>query len=91
MALVSPPEKVDLREVLIILFHTYLRFRAWLLLYLIISKMFSLSKCELAKAWLVKSKNDLKSYEIKNNGENIIGFYIFIYLHIYIFIYIFLI
>ena len=30
MTLVSPPEKVDLREVLIIRFHTYLSFRAWL-------------------------------------------------------------
>ena len=30
------PEKVDLHKVLLILFHTYLSFRAWLLLYLTI-------------------------------------------------------
>ena len=36
MNLVSSPEKVDLREVLIIRFHTYLSFSAWLLLQLTI-------------------------------------------------------
>ena len=64
MSLVSPPEKVDLGEVLIIWFHTYLRFRAWLLLYLTISKMFNLTKCELAKAWLDPHKQLLYEFEV---------------------------
>ena len=51
MTLVSPPEKSGLCAVLIIQSNTYLSFIAWLLLYLTISKMFYLTKCELAKAW----------------------------------------
>ena len=46
---VSPPEQLDLREVLIIWFHTYLSFRASLLFYLTISKMFNLTKCDLSR------------------------------------------
>ena len=51
MILVSPPEKVDLRKVLIIRFRTYLSFIAWLLLHLNISKKLNLTKCGLVKAW----------------------------------------
>ena len=58
MALVSPPEKVDLHEVWIIGFHTYLSFRAWLL-YVTISKMFNLTKSERAKLWSDPTKSCL--------------------------------
>ena len=42
---------MNLREVLIVQIHIYLSFTAWLLLYLTISKMFNLTKPEIAKAW----------------------------------------
>ena len=45
------PEKVDLQEILIIRFDTYLSFSAWFLLHLTISKKLNLTKFDLAMAW----------------------------------------
>ena len=47
----SPGKKFTFCEVLIVQFNNYLSFRAWLLLYITISKLFQLTKCKLAKAW----------------------------------------
>lgn len=53
MTLVSPLEKKwTFCKVVIIRCNKYLSFRAWLILYLTISRMFHLTKCELAKAFL---------------------------------------